>query len=228
MTSQDTQLVDSQVGGVNLVLPSVNLLPPEVQEAAKFRRVQFAMGAALLGAVVVVAALDMQAHKSTANAQSQLVAAQQQQQVLQAKLASMQHVSATYQQAAAEQAMLTGAMSGEVRWSFVLNDLSMKIPSNVWLTQASVTAATPGTSGASAVTAAGGIGAITFQGVAFSDDDVANWLDAMATEKGFANVGFTSAAEAMLGTRKVVNFTSNATITPAELSNRYTSTQAGS
>ena len=41
-----------------------------------------------------------------------------------------------YAQVAAAQAQLTQAMGQEMRYSYVLNDLSLTIPSDVWLTNA--------------------------------------------------------------------------------------------
>jgi hypothetical protein len=51
------------------MLPSVNLMPAEIAEAARFRRLQFAMGAAVLGAVVVVGALYVHGKSSVSDAQ---------------------------------------------------------------------------------------------------------------------------------------------------------------
>jgi hypothetical protein len=72
-----------------------------------------------------------------------------------------------------------------------------------------------------------GIGTVTFTGVGFSHDDVAVWLESLATQKGYANPYFSSSTETLLGTRKTVNFTSTATLTPAAYSGRYTKPAGG-
>ena len=205
--------------------PRVNLMPREIAEAAKFRRFQFAMGATLLGAVVVVAGLTYQAHHGVTAAKQQLVTAQNEQTQLQQQLNSLQSVQDVYDQYAAKQLILQQAMGDEIRWSYYLEDLSLKIPSNVWLTNVSATEATAGTAPTSAAAVPGtsaGIGSITFTGVAFSHDDVATWLDVLAKEKGYVSPYFTNSAESFIGPRKVVNFTSSVVLTPAAESGRYT------
>jgi Tfp pilus assembly protein PilN len=210
--------VDSTV--VLTGFPRVNLMPREIAEAAKFRRFQFAMGATLLGAVVVVAGLTYQAHHGVAAAKQQLVAAQSEQSNLQQQLNSLQSVQDVYDQYAAKQAILQTAMGDEIRWSYYLEDLSLKIPSNVWLNNVS---ATQGGGGSNATAAAtGGVGSITFAGVAFSHDDVATWLDVLSKEKGFTSAYFSNSTEGLLGSRKVVNFSSSVVLTPAAESGRYT------
>lgn len=206
-------------------LPRVNLLPPEIQEAARFRRFQFAMVAAGIGAVVVVGGLAYNAHHGVTKAQVQLDAAKQQQTTLQSQRAALQSVQDVYDQVSAKKAMLAEAMAPEVRWSYYLNDLSLKIPDHVWLS--SVTATESGsTSGpapaASAATLVpAGLGTVTFAGTAFSHDDVATWLDALAKERGFTNVYFSSSTKTLIGTRPVVNFSSSVTLSPTALSGRF-------
>jgi Tfp pilus assembly protein PilN len=215
-------------------LPRVNLMPPEIEAAAKFRRFQLVMGAALAGAVVIVGGLYMHGKSAVSDAQSQLDAAQAQHTVLQSKLASLSSVQDVYTQVASKQAMLQSAMAGEIRWSYYLNDLSLKMPDNVWLTSVAATeSASPGASStaASAANATSvvptGIGTITFAGTAFSHDDVATWLDVLAREKGYLDPYFSNSTETKIGERKVVNFSSSVVLSDAAKSGRY-ATPAGS
>jgi Tfp pilus assembly protein PilN len=214
-------------------LPRVNLMPPEIAAAAKFRRFQFGMAGAVAAAVAVVAALYVQAHSGIASAQSALTASQARHDRLQQQLSGLSSVPQVYAQAAAKQAMLQQAMGGEIRWSFLLNDLALNVPANVWLTNVQATESGVGTGtapaapGATNPLAPAGIGTLSFQGVAFSHDDVATWLDMLAKEKGLINPYFSNSTEAQIGPRTVVNFTSTATLTAAAKSNRYT-TASGS
>jgi Tfp pilus assembly protein PilN len=207
------------------VMPRVNLMPPEIADAAKFRRFQFAMGGAVVGAVAVVVALYMSAHGGVASAQTQLANAKQQNIALQAQLAQLNSVQDVYAQVSARQAMLSQAMGDEIRWSTYLNDLSLRVPDHVWLTSITATQNATGslptttTPGAVASTA---IGNVTFAGIAFSHDDVATWLEMLAKEKGYDNPYFTSSAEAKIGPRTVDNFTSSVDLGPDAKSGRYT------
>ena len=93
------------------------------------------------------------------------------------------------------------------------------------------TAATPATAAAATAAAAPGvtpgIGTLTVSGVGFSHDDVAVWLESLAGQKSYVNPYFSSSTEVLLGTRKTVNFSSTATLTPAAYSGRYTKPAGG-
>ena len=208
-------------------LPRVNLLPPEILEAARFRRFQLAMVAAGIGAVAIVGGLYYNAHQGVTKANSDLASAQATQSSLQNQLSGLQSVKDLYDQKDARKAMLEQAMAPEIRWSFYLTDLSLKVPDHVWLTSVTAAESAPGTSATATATAgtaaltSAGVGTVTFAGTAFSHDDVANWLDALAKERGYTNAYFTNSTKAKLGPRDVVNFTSSVTLTQAALSGRY-------
>lgn len=208
-------------------MPRVNLLPAEIAEAAKFRRFQLAMGAALVAAVAAVGGLYVHGQSNVKAAQTELDAAQQQQVQLQGTLTSLQGVQDVYTQVAAKQAMLTQAMGGEVRWSRYLADLSLRVPDKVWLTTVTASqtatglaAAQPGVAPTSGV--AQGIGTVSFAGEAFSHNDVAAWLDVLAKERGFADPYFSNATEKKIGPRTLVDYTSSVVVTDEAKSNRYT------
>jgi Tfp pilus assembly protein PilN len=206
-------------------LPRVNLLPPEIAENRRFRRLQGLMGLALVGALVLVGAGYEWAHHGVTAARAQLAVAQQQTSALDAKLARFAYVKQTQAQVAADHILLTQAMGQQVLWSHYLTDLSLLIPDTVWLTQvqASETSAggsTTSTAPQSSVFAPG-IGTLTFTGVAFSHDDVANWLVALAKQRGFANVYFSNSTETKAGSKTLVDFTSSVSLTSDALSNRY-------
>ena len=74
---------------------------------------------------------------------------------------------------------------------------------------------------------ASGIGTVTFVGVGFSHDDVAVWLESLAKQKGYKDPYFSNSTEALIGTRKTVNFTSTVTLTPEALSGAYTAPAGG-
>jgi Tfp pilus assembly protein PilN len=215
-------------------LPRVNLLPPEIAETRRFRRIQMGLGGAVLGAVGIVALLYVGATSSVSSAQGDLDTATAQNVRLTAETAKYSEVTAVYNRAAAAQAMLTQAMGQEVRYSQFLNDLSLSVPENVWLKNVtfSQTGGAAAPTGAAApgpanVLATPGVGTVSFTGIGFSHDDVAMWLESLATQKGYADPYFTSSTEALLGARKTVNFTSTATLTSAAYSGRYTKPAGG-
>jgi Tfp pilus assembly protein PilN len=214
-------------------LPRVNLLPPEIAEGRRFRRVQMGLGATVVGALGIVGLLYVAASSSVSGAQEDLDAAVSTQSTLQAQTAKYRDVTAVYSRAAAAQTMLTQAMGEEVRFSRFLNDLSLSVPENVWLknvtfTQNSATTApAAATPNSAKVVTTPGIGTVSFTGVGFSHDDVAVWLESLASQKGYADPYFTSSSETLLGTRKTVTFTSSTTLTPAAYSGRYNKPAGG-
>jgi len=220
-----------QMAGI-AAMPRVNLMPPEIAEAERFRRLQLAMGGAVLVTAVLVAGLYQHAKSGISDSQAQVTTAKAQQTSLQTKLNSLSNVSATYAAVQAKQMVLQQAMGQEIRWSYMLNDLSFRIPSNVWLTtiQASETAAGDAGSTTIPVTLSDGttsLGTVSFNGVAFKHDDVATWLDSLAKEKGFSDPTFSSSTENLIGTRDVVDFGTSVALSSSALSNRYV-TKAGS
>jgi Tfp pilus assembly protein PilN len=212
--------------------PRVNLMPPEIAEAARFRRLQLAMGAVVVLAVVIVGGLYMHERSGMSSARSQLASDQAEQSSLQVKFNSLQTVGATFAAVHAKQALLSQALGEEIRWSYYLNDLSLKLPSNVWLSAVSANeTAAPGATAASTPTPTTGaltaatsttVGTINFSGVGLRHDDVAQWLDALSRIKGFSDPTFSNSTESAIGPRSVVTFATEATLTTGALSNRFT------
>ncbi|MDX6225543.1 MAG: type pilus assembly protein PilN [Frankiales bacterium] len=214
-------------------LARVNLLPPEIREERVVRRVQVGLGLGLAGCAAVVGLLYTAAHHSVTAAQADLDQATAQRTALQSDVARLNSVSQVYAQVASREAMLTRLMGDEVQWSHYMNDLSLTVPSNVWLTSVTITQTAGAPAGPTSAAGAGapvfdaGIGTITFNGVAMSHDDVAVWLESLAKEKGYANAYFTNSTEVGLYSHKVYNFTSSVTVTPGAYSGRF-SKPAGS
>jgi Tfp pilus assembly protein PilN len=205
-------------------LPRVNLLPPEIGEQRRFRHVQAGLGGAVLASLIVVGALVVAAGAQVSNAQDDLDANKAQATQLQSKVAEYAEVPLVYGQVEAARAQLEQAMGSEVRWSYFLNDLSLKIPGHVWLDSMTVTstaaAAAPASGDQYATT---GIGTVTFVGHGYSHNDVAAWLESLAKQKGYTQPYFTDSTVDPRGTDlKAVTFTSNVTVTDDALSQRYT------
>lgn len=208
----------------------VNLLPPEIEAARRLRRTQagLAVGlvvtAACLGGVYAMQVhVKNQAAEDLAVQKAQTVRLQQEQ----AKYADIPRTMAAID--AAETARST-AMANDVEWFRQLNNFSLTIPSNVWLTNltmglAPTTAAAPATATSTASSPAAGVpanvGVLSVQGVALNHPDVATWLDVLARQPGMSDAYFSNSTKAKIGKKDVVNFTSTATVTSDALSHRY-------
>ena len=201
-----------------VTLPSVNLLPPEIGEAIRFRRVQAGLAAGVVTTLGLVGLLYVGAHGAVRDAQRDVQAATAEQTTLRTETAGYADVTQTYARVAAAEQMLVQAMGSEVRYSRFLNDLSLSIPADVWLTGATWTQGTA--DGTTAVTP--GLGTVTLTGVAKKHDDVAVWLEQLAAQKGYAEPYLQSSTEALLGEKTVVNWSTTVSLTPDALSGRYT------
>jgi Tfp pilus assembly protein PilN len=217
-----------------VALPRVNLLPPEIAEQVKFKRVQAGLGAGVVAALGLAGAAFVVANGQVSSAQDDLDAQQARNRTLTAQEAQYAEVPVVYAQVDAAQARLAQAMGREIRWSYVLNDLSLATPSKVWLTSMTFAANTDDAAvgGAAAAPASDtylqpGIGTVTFEGKGYRHNDVASWLLALGREPGLDQPYFTSSKVEQIGDQDSVTFTSQATITEDALSGRWTD-EAGS
>jgi Tfp pilus assembly protein PilN len=218
----------------NAAMPRVNLLPPQIAEAAKLRKVQALLGLGLGLTVVGVVALYVSASGAVGQAQDQVDAGRATSTSLQKEAAKYADVPKTRAQLLAAQADLETAMGEEVRYSYLLNDLSLSMPSKIWLKSLTINqtlgAASTGAGGSSAVKGAfgtPGIGTVTFEATGPAYNDVAVWLESLRKQPAYADATFTKASESAIGPTRVVNFSSSVTITDKAYSNRYTQ-KAGS
>jgi Tfp pilus assembly protein PilN len=209
--------------GVRLTqMPKVDLLPPEIAAEATFRKLRIGLALGVAAAVGVVGLLWYSAHTQVAGAQSELTAAQQTQTRLQVEMTKYADVPKTYAAVTAAEAQLNLAMGHEVRFSFVLNDLSMTIPDKVWLNTATITQDVDGTSPPTGAWGNTGIATLTVDGFAYNYPDVAAWLQMLGKGKYYTDPYFSDAHQGeLIGTHKNVIFSSNVIITQKAYSGRY-------
>jgi|tagenome__1003787_1003787.scaffolds.fasta_scaffold20726133_2 Tfp pilus assembly protein PilN len=209
--------------GVRLTqMPKVDLLPPEIAAEATFRRLRLGLGLGVAAAVGIVGLLWYSAHSQVASAQSELTAAQQTQTRLQVEVTKYADVPKTYAAVTAAEAQLTAAMGNEVRFSFILNDLSMTIPDKVWLHAATITQDVDGTSPPTGAWGNTGIATLNVDGFAYNYPDVAAWLQMLGKGKYYTDPYFSDAHQGeLIGTHKNVAFNSSVVITDKAYSGRY-------
>jgi Tfp pilus assembly protein PilN len=109
--------------------------------------------------------------------------------------------------------MLSSLLANEVLWSGVLRDVSLVVPSDVWLSgmsgQTNETATGPVGVTPGAGTGQGLVGQITFNGFSLDHRAVALWLARLDDVRGFANPWLSNAQKSDVGNNKVVQFTSS-------------------
>jgi Tfp pilus assembly protein PilN len=115
-------------------MTQVNLLPADVQERQRTRRLTAAVILAVGAVVVLLFFVFVLQAARLSDANHRLSAQQAANAELQTKIAGLQEFAQLKSEVAARQVLTASAMDGEVLWSSVLRDVSMVIPDKVWLT----------------------------------------------------------------------------------------------
>lgn len=204
----------------------VNLLPPEVEERRRLRRVQMWLAVAGVLVLAIVGLLYWQASASASAAADELSAAQAEQARLNRQAAQYAEVPAVLAEVDAARAQLATVKSDEVHWSTYLTDLSLRVPANIWLTQMQVSQAYSGGTGAPTGATSNDplaptdtIGTITYTGYALTHRDVATWLDSLSRLADGIYPYVTQSTAAKIGETDVVQFTSSVLVKRSALVN---------
>ena len=234
--------------GEPLTPPFINLLPPEIAERRALKKLAGGLAAVLLAAVAATGGLVYQAGSGKGDAQAQLSAEQAETARLQTQLNSLSAARTAQEQLQAAQTALRAAMANEVLWSAYLDQMRLRLPEGVRLTNlviapsgaAATGSASTGTAASGAPAPSGGatsgttatagtdpsaIATVTLSGKAVSQEAVANWLDALPGIKGYTNPFLTSTTQDR--TTGLINFIVTVDATADALSHRYDN-QAGS
>lgn len=229
-------LTSAQVATGLAALPRVDLLPPEIGDGVRLRKVQAGLALAVVLSVGAVGLVTAQAAGGVSDGRTDLATAVAEQARVQRDVDGLRDVTAVYASVTAAQAALRTAMGGEVRYSAMLDDLARAVPGDVWLTNAAYaetgSAAGSGAGGARAAGPAGpaltpssgSVGSLALTGVALTHDAVAAWLDVLAKRTGLGLPVLQNEVEATVGGHVVVNWTISVPVTDAALSKRYTTT----
>jgi Tfp pilus assembly protein PilN len=213
------------------VVPQVNLLPASFAQAARIRRARFTAAATVVTALLLVLLGWLIGLQQRSGAQEQLDIALSEHAVLQVKASEFADVPKVFAEVADAQLQLRTAMGNEVRWSFFLNDVALRMPSGVSLDSLTATAALPGESATNAADPAaatgeayggGTVGSLNVSAKALSYNHVANWLDALAKLPTLASPEALSLNAVDEEGRTLIGFESAAVVTTDALSNRYT------
>lgn len=191
----------------------INLLPPEVgRRKAHRRRMGFLTFAvvvyiALLGFGYLIWAGRVDDARRDLEAQNTIVQTLERQVVA---LADSGELAARYE---AKADLVRTALSTDVDWGILMNDLARLLPPRLWVETFS---------GTVAPTDPGVLGQVAFSGVGFDFPDVSAWLRVLDSEQfaGISGTWVSTVSQAMVGDDDVVTFTSTAVLTSAAVTNR--------
>jgi hypothetical protein len=223
-------------------VPRVNLLPPEILEVRRFRRLQRQLAGIVLSVVLLGAAAGAWAQSGVLAAQSDLTDVQAQTQDLMQQRARYAEVPKALAELDAARAAREGALRSDVLWYRFLGDLAVNTPAGTELTTVSVTmnattataagAAATGTAPAGTSSVAGTgtlttLGEVKVAGKALRFRDVATWLETVTQVHGLAASNLQSVAReessstAGSAGSADVSYNGSAVVTSAALSHRY-------
>lgn len=166
-------------------MSQVNLLPPDILQAQRYRRLT--SGVVVAGVVLVAAVFGYYLLQSNelSSVNDEIAAQEATNASIQASIAEKQKYADLQAEAQAQQQLLSAAYAGEVSFSALLMDFSRVIPSDAYVNSLAIQAdqAAGGTEGATP----GLIGGITGSGQAVSIDTLSVFLTRLEQVKGWVN-----------------------------------------
>jgi Tfp pilus assembly protein PilN len=204
------------------VRPFVNLLPPEILVERRVRVVQKGVALAVVVCLAAGGGMQLLASRSLHKQQDALASAQASTQSVSRRIAALHDVATTYAQLNSATTTYKSLVGRDISAATLLDDLGAAVPAHVWLTQFSFSESAPSPASATSTTpfSTPGVATLTISGTALSRGDVSAWLESVAGQKGRVDVTFSNASESVVGTTKVVTFTSTVTLTDVVFSGR--------
>lgn len=166
-------------------MSQVNLLPPDVLQAQRYRRLT--SGVVVAGIVLVAAVFGYYLLQSNelSSVNDEIVAQEATNASIQASIAEKQKYADLQAEAQARQQLLAAAYAGEVSFSALLMDFSRVIPSDAYVNSLAVQADQAAVAAEGATP--GLIGGITGSGQAVSIDTLSVFLTRLEQVKGWVN-----------------------------------------
>ena len=207
-----------------------SLLPDEIVDARRGRKVRRVIVAALVVLVLIIAGLTFMAKRQTASAQSSLNTVQDKGTTLLHQQAKYTPVVTAQAKSSAIEKQLTTLMSGDVDWTKLMAAINAAAPAGISITNltgnvSTSTAAAGASAGAGALTTASeSIGTMTLAGTSTDQNGVASYLDALAKVPGIA-VPYPAGVTAVDGGS--FSFSASLIITVAAKGGRYSQATGG-
>jgi len=173
-------------------MTEINLLPSTLRDRQRARRRTGGIAAAFVVIVLLLAGAYLYENSRLTSENRKLDAQNALNARLEGEIGRLQRFEQLKSSVDAKQVLVTQLVTGEVLWSGVLHDLSMIIPSQVYLTQFSGTVTTQSGSSDTAVSPNGLVGSLTFGGVALTYPDVSQWLTRLEEPTGWRNAWVSS------------------------------------
>ena len=190
----------------------VNLLPPEIEDARRAKRLRAGLGGALLLVVAASAAGYALTLGHVSDAQAGLEAEQSRTAALQAAQQPYAEVPVVQKQLQQLSAVRDSVSANDVSWYRYIDQVSAGAPADLSLTSLVFgLTSTADSSTAADPLAVAGIGTLTVNGQTKSQGQVASWLESLATVDGLSDPRLSSSV--LDPASGVITFTTGATVT---------------
>jgi Tfp pilus assembly protein PilN len=239
MTAAAPEVLEVEGSAVHAVewapVARVNLLPREISEGRRFRRVQQGLAGVVALTLVLAGFAFWWSQQRVSEARESLAAVQVTTAQLQTKQRSFAEVPTTIAQVDAAIDARALVMATDVPWYRYLTDLVAAAPKGVAFESVTVKVGGPNPAGAGAPATPGteassnpfaptnGIGALTLTGVTGTYPLVSDWMDALDSVAGLDVSELSNASGRSDASKESmqINFSSGITITDAALSHRF-------
>lgn len=193
---------------------SINLLPPEahVKEAARARLARLVLIA--VAYLALLALLTVVWQNRVTEAEQEAAAQQEANRLIESQVAELAGIESLVTEYDANVSLLETALSDDLSWGRILNDLGRILPDSVWLESFRGAIDTD--------PATAQVGSVQVTGVGFDFPDVSAWLRSLDSDRFPAATGtwVTNVSEGTIGEAPVVNFVSQTSLTEAARSDR--------
>lgn len=190
----------------------INLLPPEIRERQRARRQTTIVAAAGLAVILLLGGFYVLQQITLSGVEDELAEQNRRNQELESQVQDLRRFDELLAEIEQKEELLATLLTNEVRWSGVLRDISLVIPTDAWLESMNGTIQPEATLPADQAAL---IGSITFTGVADRHPTVAEWLTALEKIIGFENPWVSESAGGQIEGLPVVNFTSSVDLSGA-------------
>jgi hypothetical protein len=195
----------------------LSLLPQEVMEARKARRVLVLAGGCVAGLVVALGVTGGAEMLAVQHAQHKVVTAQQEVSSDQAQVARLTSLTAVHAQVTARSKAVQSDLKGDVDWVRMLGQLAQVMPPSVGLTNFEATTASSTSTATGTVATGFGSVALDVKGTG-GLPTAAAWIDGLATDPDIT--ALTLGGISVTGNDGIVNFDSTGQLTTTSYSNR--------
>lgn len=191
-----------------MMMRQINLLPSDIAERRRARQITLMLGAAGLALVAVLVLVFIIQAARLSGERGNLAEQERTNDRLQRQVTQLQGFAQLQTTLRTKEQLLGQLTANEIRWSLLLNNISLVIPSDVWLTNLSgsvqaVTGPTP------TPTPTGPVGTIQVAGSTFTHLDVARWLSRLSGVDEFLFPYLSLSSKTASETTSLVDFNSS-------------------